>query len=165
MGGFCTAPSCGLGGGVSPPSSLARRTTDWVAMARAAGSAGMPSGDCCEIHRPGNETSGRNRPDFARQTALHSPKKQAVMSKQARLVESSFRLARERYAGLGVDVDRALRYLAKIPVSLHCWQGDDLGGFEKVGGAPGGGLAVTGNYPGKARTAGELRMDLEKALS
>jgi len=87
------------------------------------------------------------------------------MSKQSRLVESSFRLARERYAGLGVDVDRALKSLANIPVSLHCWQGDDVGGFENVGGAIGGGLAVTGNYPGKARTADELRMDLEKALS
>jgi L-rhamnose isomerase len=87
------------------------------------------------------------------------------MSKNARLVESTFRNARERYAGLGVDVDRALRSLARIPISLHCWQGDDLGGFENLGGAPGGGLAVTGNYPGRARTADELRMDLEKALS
>ncbi|HEU0011696.1 MAG TPA: L-rhamnose isomerase [Verrucomicrobiae bacterium] len=87
------------------------------------------------------------------------------MSKKARLVESSFRLARERYAGLGVDVDRALKSLARIPVSLHCWQGDDLGGFENHGGVLGGGLAVTGNYSGKARTADELRMDLEKALS
>ena len=87
------------------------------------------------------------------------------MSKQARLVESSFRLARERYGELGVDVARALKTLAEIPVSLHCWQGDDVGGFENLGGAIGGGLAVTGNYPGKARTADELRMDLEKALS
>jgi L-rhamnose isomerase len=87
------------------------------------------------------------------------------MSKRARLIESSFRLAREHYAALGVDVDRALKALAKIPVSLHCWQGDDVGGFENLGGALGGGLAVTGNYPGKARTADELRMDLEKALS
>ena len=87
------------------------------------------------------------------------------MSKQARFIESSFRLARERYAGLGVDVDRALKSLASIPVSLHCWQGDDVCGFENLGGALGGGLAVTGNYPGKARTADELRMDLAKALS
>jgi L-rhamnose isomerase len=87
------------------------------------------------------------------------------MSKKSRPVEAAFRLARERYAGLGVDVDGALKVLAKIPVSLHCWQGDDLGGFDDLGGALGGGLAVTGNYPGKARTADELRMDLEKALS
>ena len=80
-------------------------------------------------------------------------------------IETSYELASERYAGLGVDVKAALRTLATIPVSLHCWQGDDVGGFEIGGGAPGGGLAVTGNYPGKARTADELRADLDKALS
>jgi L-rhamnose isomerase len=78
---------------------------------------------------------------------------------------AAFRLAHERYASLGVDVDRALRALAKIPVSLHCWQGDDVGGFENFGNALGGGIAVTGNHPGKARTPDELRADLEKALS
>ena len=78
---------------------------------------------------------------------------------------AAYRLAHERYATLGVDVDRALRALAKIPVSLHCWQGDDVGGFENVGNALGGGIAVTGNHPGKARTPDELRADLEKALS
>ena len=77
----------------------------------------------------------------------------------------AFQLARERYAGLGVNVDRALNALAKIPISLHCWQGDDVGGFENSGNALAGGIAVTGNYPGKARTPDELRMDLEKALS
>ena len=80
-------------------------------------------------------------------------------------IETSYELASERYAGLGVDVKAALRTLATIPVSLHCWQGDDVGGFEIGGGAPGGGLAVTGNYPGKARTPDELRADLDKALS
>ena len=78
---------------------------------------------------------------------------------------AAYRLAHERYATLGVDVDRALRALAKIPVSLHCWQGDDVGGFENVGNALGGGIAVTGNHPGNARTPDELRADLEKALS
>ena len=82
-----------------------------------------------------------------------------------RAVAPTFTLARERYAPLGVDVERALQALAKIPVSLHCWQGDDVGGFEMGGGALGGGLVATGNYPGKARTPEELRMDLEKALS
>lgn len=77
---------------------------------------------------------------------------------------AAYRLAHERYATLGVDVDRALRALAKIPVSLHCWQGDDVGGFENFGNALGGGIAVTGNHPGKARTPDELRADLEKAL-
>jgi L-rhamnose isomerase len=79
--------------------------------------------------------------------------------------DAAFRLARERYAALGVDVDRALKTLATIPISLHCWQGDDVGGFENAGGALGGGLVATGNYPGKARTPDELRMDFEKALS
>src|SRR6186713_615709 len=80
-------------------------------------------------------------------------------------VDRAFRLASERYAALGVNVERALTTLAQIPVSLHCWQGDDVGGFENLGSALGGGLAVTGNYPGKARTPDELRADLEKALS
>ncbi|SRR5579862_677443 len=73
--------------------------------------------------------------------------------------------ARETYAALGVDTEAALKRLATIPISLHCWQGDDVGGFEKAGGQPGGGLAVTGNYPGKARTLEELRADIDKALS
>ena len=67
-------------------------------------------------------------------------------------IEKSFTLAKERYAEIGVDVDRALKNLEKVPVSLHCWQGDDVGGFENFGGTLGGGLVATGNYPGKART-------------
>ena len=66
--------------------------------------------------------------------------------------EKSFSLAKERYADIGVDVDRVLKNLEKVPVSLHCWQGDDVGGFENVGGTLGGGIMATGNYPGKART-------------
>jgi L-rhamnose isomerase len=80
-------------------------------------------------------------------------------------IAQSFSLAQERYATLGVDVQHALKTLATIPISLHCWQGDDVGGFENFGGALGGGLAVTGNYPGKARTPDELRADLDLALS
>ena len=72
--------------------------------------------------------------------------------------------AKEQFAALGVDVELALQTLAGVSVSLHCWQGDDVGGFEG-GGTLGGGLAVTGNYPGKARNPGELRQDLAKALS
>src|SRR5438552_15101554 len=79
--------------------------------------------------------------------------------------QQAFALMKERYAELGVDVEKALKQLAKIPISLHCWQGDDVGGFENMGAALGGGLAFTGNYPGKARTPDELRADLEKALS
>src|SRR6266566_6025501 len=85
-----------------------------------------------------------------------------LMSKQ---IEKGFAVARERYAHYSVDVPKALRQLARISISLHCWQGDDVGGFESGGGELGGGLAVTGNYPGKARTADELRQDLIKALS
>ena len=89
----------------------------------------------------------------------------SVMHPSARHSEAAFRLARERYHAIGVDVDRALKALATIPISLHCWQGDDVGGFENFGSELGGGLAVTGNYPGKARTPAELRGDLEKAFS
>lgn len=78
-------------------------------------------------------------------------------------IEAAYALARERYALLGVDTDRALQRLAATPISLHCWQGDDVAGFESSGGELGGGLAVTGNYPGKARNADELRQDLDQA--
>ena len=80
-------------------------------------------------------------------------------------IEQAYRLAKERYAALGVDTDKAIKQLASIPISIHCWQGDDVGGFENAGQALGGGLAVTGNYPGKARTPSELRADFEQALS
>ena len=83
----------------------------------------------------------------------------------SRKVEQAYQLARERYAELGVDTDKAMDRLSKIPISLHCWQGDDVGGFENPETGLDGGLAVTGNYPGKARTPDELRTDLEKALS
>ena len=68
-------------------------------------------------------------------------------------IEQAYALAKERYADLGVDVEKALATLKTVSISLHCWQGDDVGGFENPGGALGGGLAATGNYPGKARTA------------
>src|SRR3954454_17040237 len=87
------------------------------------------------------------------------------MSERTRQVEQAFGLAVERYAELGVDVRRAISRLPGIPISLHCWQGDDIGGFENSGSELGGGLAVTGNYPGKARTPDELRADLDKAMS
>jgi len=80
-------------------------------------------------------------------------------------IEQAYTLARERYAELGVDTAAALERLAEIPISLHCWQGDDVGGFENPGDEIGGGLAVTGNYPGKATTPGELRQDLEQAYA
>ena len=80
-------------------------------------------------------------------------------------VEQAYELARQRYAELGVDTDRAIEQLRTIPISLHCWQGDDVGGFENPDTGLDGGIAVTGNYPGKARTPDELRADLDKTLS
>jgi L-rhamnose isomerase len=80
-------------------------------------------------------------------------------------VEPAFRLARERYAEWNVDVEAALDRLRATAVSIHCWQGDDVAGLEDRSQAIGGGLAVTGRFPGRARTGDELRSDLEKALS
>jgi L-rhamnose isomerase len=87
------------------------------------------------------------------------------MTNQTRQVEQAYDLASERYAALGVQTDAAIERLGTVAISLHCWQGDDVGGFENTGEEIGGGLAVTGNYPGKARTPAELRSDLEKAYS
>lgn len=80
-------------------------------------------------------------------------------------VEQGYAIAREQYAALGVDVEQAMKTLRGIAVSLHCWQGDDVAGFESDEGLTGGGIQATGNYPGKARTADELRADLDQALS
>ena len=81
-------------------------------------------------------------------------------------IEQAYDIAKQRYAELGVDTDESIRRLKKIPISLHCWQGDDVGGFETAGAElSGGGIQATGNYPGKARTIDELRADIEKALS
>jgi len=81
------------------------------------------------------------------------------------VIERGYEWARERYAGLGVSTGRAIEVLGSIAISLHCWQGDDVGGFENDLGLTGGGIQATGNYPGKARNADELRADLEKTLS
>lgn len=80
-------------------------------------------------------------------------------------LEQAYQLAKERYAAFGVDADAVLAQLKTIPISLHCWQGDDVGGFEDPNRGLGGGLMTTGNYPGKARTADELRRDLDMAYS
>ena len=80
-------------------------------------------------------------------------------------ISQGYAYAKETYAALGVDTDTVLKKLAAIPVSLHCWQGDDVGGFENLSAASGGGIQATGNYPGKARTPDELRQDADKALS
>ena len=79
---------------------------------------------------------------------------------------SEYEVARNIYAGYGVDTDAVLGQLAKIPISIHCWQGDDVGGFERPDAElGGGGIQTTGNYPGKAKTIEQLRADLEKVLS
>ncbi len=80
-------------------------------------------------------------------------------------IEKAYANAKEVYAVYGVDAEKAMEALAGIAISMHCWQGDDVGGFENVAAADGGGIQATGNYPGKARTADELRQDAEKAYS
>ena len=79
------------------------------------------------------------------------------------VLERAYALAKERYAEWGVDTDAALQALGRLSLSMHCWQGDDVGGFEGAGGLSGGGILATGNYPGRARTADELRADAETA--
>ena len=86
------------------------------------------------------------------------------MKKEA--IEQAYELAKEQYAAIGVDTEAAMKQLETVPVSMHCWQGDDVGGYEHVGGSElTGGIQATGNYPGKARTIDELRGDIEKALA
>jgi L-rhamnose isomerase len=80
-------------------------------------------------------------------------------------IDEAYALAKARYADMGVDTDQALERLATIPISLHCWQGDDVRGFEAPDGELGGGIATTGNYPGRARTPEQLRSDLDVAYS
>jgi L-rhamnose isomerase len=80
-------------------------------------------------------------------------------------IEQAYALAKERYAALGVDTEKAIAALKPVSISLHCWQGDDVGGFENPGGELSGGIAATGNYPGKARNADELRCDLDLVYS
>jgi L-rhamnose isomerase len=79
--------------------------------------------------------------------------------------EKAYNIAKETYAQFGVDTDSAIKKLAKIAISLHCWQGDDVSGFENPEAGLDGGIMATGNYPGKARNPEQLRMDLDKALS
>jgi L-rhamnose isomerase len=95
----------------------------------------------------------------------------------SKIIEKAYNAAQEHYAELGVDTNRAMKRLSRIAISLHCWQGDDVGGFERCEGPPSrrplrrakkgvgsGGILATGAYPGKARTPDELRADLEKAM-
>ncbi len=81
-------------------------------------------------------------------------------------IAKRYNIAKDLYGELGVNTDTVIKKLSKISISLHCWQGDDVGGFETAGAElSGGGIQATGNYPGKARSVDELRKDLEKAYS
>lgn len=80
-------------------------------------------------------------------------------------IKENFELAKQAYSKWGIDVEDVLQKLKQVPISIHCWQGDDVGGFEVNPSELSGGIDVTGNYPGKATTPEQLRSDLEKALS
>ena len=76
----------------------------------------------------------------------------------------SYKEAQKKYAKIGIDTEKVIKDLAAVPISMHCWQGDDVGGFESVGGASNG-IQTTGNYPGKATTPAQLMADIEFAMS
>lgn len=81
-------------------------------------------------------------------------------------VRKTYRVARDVYGEVGVDTDRAITSALKVPVSMHCWQADDVGGFEvKEGAVSGGGIMATGNYPGRARTPEEARADYDQVMA
>lgn len=79
--------------------------------------------------------------------------------------EKAYQIAKEQYAAIGVDTDAVLKKLSEIKISMHCWQGDDVGGFLFKDIELSGGIQTTGNYPGKAENVEQLRQDIEKALS
>ena len=82
------------------------------------------------------------------------------------VIKESYKLAKEQYASLGVDTEKVLAEMSNVNISLHCWQTDDVGGFEKPGAElGGGGIQVTGNFPGKAKTIVQMRADLDKVMS
>jgi L-rhamnose isomerase len=82
------------------------------------------------------------------------------------IIEKAYQLAKEQYAELGIDTEKVLSVLDNISISLHCWQTDDVGGFEKPGSVlGGGGIQATGNFPGKAKTIEQMRADLDKVMS
>ena len=81
------------------------------------------------------------------------------------LVRNAYEVAKERYAEIGVDSEKVLKQLQDFHLSLHCWQADDVAGFEVQAGSLSGGIQSTGNYPGKARNIDELRADILEAKS
>jgi L-rhamnose isomerase len=82
-----------------------------------------------------------------------------------RKIKETYAFARERYAEYGIDTEQVLKQVDETPISIHCWQGDDVLGFESADASLTGGIQATGNYSGRARNAGELRSDLECALA
>ncbi len=80
-------------------------------------------------------------------------------------VKQAYEIAKEAYAALGIDTDKVIKEVAEIPVSIHCWQGDDVRGFENPDGDLTGGIQTTGNYPGRARSIDELKADIEKIFT
>ncbi len=139
----------------------------------AAASTRKPSDNHSVNHSVGLARTGAHRWHLSPPSAIirrsesefWSPDWLNCMASSTALIESDYALARDKYRAIGVDTDVALATLATIPISMHCWQGDDVGGFENAGHEIGGGLAVTGTYPGKARSPDELRSDLITALS
>ena len=85
--------------------------------------------------------------------------------KKEELIQKAYEIAVERYAAVGVDTEKVLNQMQDFHLSLHCWQADDVAGFEVQAGQLGGGIQATGNYPGKARNIDELRADILKAKS
>ncbi len=80
-------------------------------------------------------------------------------------MSAMYKLAQEQYAKLGIDTESVIEKLKKVSISIHCWQGDDVVGFDSVGAGAGDGIMTTGNYPGRARTPEELMADIDKVLS
>mgnify|MGYP002522137389 CR=1 FL=1 len=81
------------------------------------------------------------------------------------LINKAYEIAKERYAEFGIDTEKVLAQLQDFHLSMHCWQADDVKGFEVQAGALSGGIQATGNYPGAARNIDELRADILKAKS
>ena len=89
-----------------------------------------------------------------------------ILKMKKEFIQRAYELAKEQYAAIGIDTDKAIAQMKSVNISLHCWQTDDVGGFERPDSTlGGGGIQVTGNYPGKARSIAEMRRDLEKVMS
>ena len=88
-----------------------------------------------------------------------------MMKLNRKQVEDHYAIAKEIYMQIGVNTDDVIKRLSTVSISIQCWQGDDVTGFENLNTGLTGGIQATGNYPGRARNAVELRMDLDKAMS